>query len=130
MIRMFYSPSRKGFFQSDVNKSIPTDAIEITQEEKVALLDGESDGKVISVIDGVVTLTDPILAYDQIVAIERAWRNSELSKSDIELNKVQDSDPKAKGSVSDWRAYRKALRAWPENAYFPDVNHRPISPYN
>ena len=59
---------------------------------------------------------------------ERAWRDSELIRSDIELYKVQDSDPKAVGIVAGWREYRKALRAWPEHKDFPNKEKRPVSP--
>ena len=59
---------------------------------------------------------------------ERAWRDSELIRSDIELYKVQDSDPKAVGTVAGWREYRKALRAWPEHKDFPNKEKRPASP--
>lgn len=59
---------------------------------------------------------------------ERVWRNIEINRADIELNKVQDSDPKAKGAVSQWREYRKALRAWPEHADFPNKEKRPVAP--
>lgn len=59
---------------------------------------------------------------------ERQWRNGELVRADIELNKVQDADPKAKGSVADWRNYRKALRALPEHPKFPDFTARPNPP--
>lgn len=59
---------------------------------------------------------------------ERLWRDSELDRADIELYKVQDSDPKAKGSVSGWREYRKALRAYPESEGFPNQESRPVAP--
>lgn len=59
---------------------------------------------------------------------ERLWRDSELDRADIELYKVQDSDPKAKGSVSEWREYRKALRAYPESEGFPNKESRPVAP--
>lgn len=59
---------------------------------------------------------------------ERLWRDSELSRADIELYKVQDSDPKSKGSVSEWREYRKALRAYPESEGFPNQESRPVAP--
>ena len=59
---------------------------------------------------------------------EKAWRDSELIRADIELYKVQDSDPKAVGTVAGWREYRKALRAWPEHKDFPNKEKRPVSP--
>lgn len=49
---------------------------------------------------------------------ERIWRNSELSRADIELLKVQDGD--GTGLVSDWRAYRVALRNYPQQEGFPN----------
>jgi len=59
---------------------------------------------------------------------ERLWRDSELARADIELYKVQDSDPKSKGSVSEWREYRKALRAYPESEGFTNQESRPVAP--
>lgn len=65
---------------------------------------------------------------DESSIIERFWRDSELLRSDVELYKAQDADPKSVGSVADWRAYRKSLRAWPESEYFPNVKYRPTAP--
>ena len=60
--------------------------------------------------------------------LERLWRNKEISRADVELNKVQDSDPKAKGTVAEWREYRKQLRAWPSAKEFPNSKRRPKAP--
>jgi len=75
-----------------------------------------------------VTTHIEMLLSNTTTSSEIAWRDSELTRSDFELNKVQDSDPKAKGSVSDWRNYRKALRSWPESLDFPNKDKRPLSP--
>lgn len=56
---------------------------------------------------------------------ERDWRNSELSRSDIELYKVQDG--RGTGSVSEWREYRNELRDYPETDDFP-YGERPKAP--
>jgi hypothetical protein len=45
----------------------------------------------------------------------RGWRNGELAKADIEINKLDDEG----GNSSDYRAYRIALRGWPATAQFP-----------
>ncbi len=65
---------------------------------------------------------------DESLELERMWRDAELVRSDVELYKAQDADPKSIGSVSDWRIYRKALRAWPESKDFPKTLFRPKAP--
>lgn len=58
-------------------------------------------------------------------ADERAWRDAELLKADIEVNKATDT-----GSATEpaWRQYRSALRSWPQSAEFPDPSGRPTPP--
>lgn len=65
---------------------------------------------------------------EEVIKSERVWRDGELTRADIELNKVQDGDSSAVGSVTDWRTYRKALRSWPESSDFPDNSKRPVAP--
>lgn len=60
-------------------------------------------------------------------ALERAWRDAELKRADVELLKVQDGMPNL-GNVSDWRKYRVALRNWPNDSKFPDSEYRPVAP--
>ena len=57
---------------------------------------------------------------------EKVWRNAELARADIELNKVQDGA--GKGTVTAWREYRCALRDWPEHDKFPNEVYRPTAP--
>ena len=68
----------------------------------------------------------PTPTPEQLAAIERAWRDGELDRADIELNKVQDG--MGTGTVSAWREYRCALRNWPEHESFPDSSFRPNAP--
>lgn len=84
-------------------------------------------------VDLVVMTNEEILANlnpaptaEQIASVERDWRNGELDRADIELNKVQDGV--GVGTVAAWREYRCALRDWPAHAMFPDSAHRPVSP--
>lgn len=102
-------------------------AVKITQAELTRLLDEQSKGKrIVKGGDGKPTTAEQGLIDNS--RAERIWRNSELVVADIELNKVQDSDTNAVGTVSQWREYRKALRAWPEHSEFPDKAYRPVSP--
>lgn len=102
-------------------------SITISKQELDELLKGQSKGKqIIKGEDGRPALADQ--ARSDTSVSERGWRNSELLRADIELNKVQDSDPKAVGTVGQWREYRKQLRAWPDHTDFPDKLKRPTSP--
>lgn len=58
---MFYSATTGGFYDPEIHgEAIPTDAVEITPEEHVALLDAQSKGKIIqSDIDGNPVAVDP-----------------------------------------------------------------------
>ena len=128
MTKFYYDPESKGFYQTDFHKIIPKTAVEITDKFRWELINGQSTGKEISFEQGVISLEDKEFKLTEIFSLERDWRDAQLTYADIELNKVQDSDPKAIGSVSDWRAYRKALRAWPEHKDFPNKDKRPVSP--
>lgn len=54
----------------------------------------------------------------------RIWRNSELSRADIVINKIEDFE--IEGDSKLWRQYRVALRNWPATEDFPTT--RPESP--
>ena len=49
--------------------------------------------------------------------IERSWLNLELSKADIEIYKLNDAGK----SYDHWSTYRIALREYPQQKDFPDV---------
>ncbi|QNR53877.1 tail fiber assembly protein [Pseudomonas phage phiK7A1] len=66
---------------------------------------------------------DPIVSEED---AERTWRNYELARADIEFNKVTDGE--GTGTVKAWKAYRIALRAWPDTEGFPDSTKRPVAP--
>lgn len=69
---------------------------------------------------------NPTPTPEQLTFSERSWRNGELDRADIELNKVQDG--MGVGTVAAWREYRCALRDWPSNPNFPDSTKRPVAP--
>jgi len=66
---------------------------------------------------------EPYVAPDTRPQEERQWRDQELAKADVELNKVQDG--RGTGLVSDWRDYRNELRDWPAHPEFPEMHARP-----
>ena len=71
-----------------------------------------------------LAVIEPYVAPDTRPQEERQWRDAELARADIELNKVQDG--RGTGIDSDWRNYRNALRDWPEHDGFPDSTSRPV----
>ena len=66
-----------------------------------------------------------VVAIEQIANEARQWRDSELARADVELNKVQDG--MGVGTVTQWRAYRVALRNWPITDGWPEST-KPVSP--
>jgi hypothetical protein len=54
---------------------------------------------------------------------ERSWRDAELAKTDIDIYKLED----ASSSATAYRAYRVALRDYPQQPDFPNGT-RPTSP--
>ncbi len=47
-MKKYYSRSTNGFYSTDVNKTWPNDAVEITEDKWMALLVGQSSGQVIT----------------------------------------------------------------------------------
>lgn len=92
------------------------------------MIDGQALGKEIAEVGGEIILVERKVSRSTEEFNERAWRNLELFKSDMELNKLQDGDAKAFGTVTLWRAYRKLLRNWPQDRNFPSAEFRPQPP--
>jgi hypothetical protein len=121
----FYAPEFKDSYVT--NGVWPEDGTEVSEEDFVefsAVKEGYSRKFENEVFSWSVAVRDP----SEVINTEKHWRDAELKRADEELNKVQDSDPKAVGSVAQWREYRKLLRAWPEADNFPDIDSRPKSP--
>ena len=68
-------------------------------------------------------------AYNK-VAIENAWRDSEIRVVKDNLDAILFEDPDAlPGTESQWKAYGVALRRWKEGAEgWPDSSSRPKRP--
>lgn len=134
-MRYYYSPSRDSFYVEDFkdiyikNNAWPHDAMEVNHTQFVEFsLNIAPIGKKRKMYSNELVWEDTVISQESLSTEERDWRNGELVRSDIELNKVQDSDPKSVGSVSHWRNYRKSLRAWPEDSNFPNQEFRPKAP--
>lgn len=130
-MKVYYDPISEGFYHEGVQTKFPSTAVEISQEFYEQCLDLQAKGfKVIANADGDLSFEKRPLQSIDVALTELAWRNLELKRADVELNKVQDGDTSAIGSVGAWRSYRKDLRKWPENNNFPDSHFRPKAPDN
>jgi hypothetical protein len=52
----YFSPATFGFYDGRVHSSMPEDVIELSDDEYIALLEGQSKGKSIQYNDGVISL--------------------------------------------------------------------------
>lgn len=122
----YFSPAEQALFNTQFFKKeqMPDDVVALDSAQYKEVTEKLNTEHMITFVDGVLVSTKKLVSDDE----ERGWRNFELYRADVELYKVQDSDPKAAGSVTDWRTYRKELRAWPEHKDFPNKDKRPVPP--
>lgn len=111
----FYSASTNGFYSEEMNgDTIPEDAIEITDEEWGALLDGQSKGKLISSDKkGRPVLKDyPALTAEQLAVMAASEKVKLLALATIAIDPLQDAadleiaTDKEAASLKAWKAYR------------------------
>lgn len=112
-----FSPSTRGFYRRDVHgDNVPTDAVEISDEDHAALMDGQATGKVIEIgTSDLPELQDPAPpSADQLAAEVRARRDALLAASD--WSQVRDV---ADATAALWQPYRQLLRAITAQPGFP-----------
>lgn len=119
---IFYSPSRLGFFDSELfPNNLPEDCLPITQEEHTRLFDGQTQGKRIVPGDGgYPTLADQLPPTADDVRLQR---NFLLAETDW----TQGADvPQTLKDM--WAPYRQALRDIPLQQGFPTQVQWPVKP--
>jgi len=111
----FYSASTNGFYSEEMNgDTIPEDAIEITDEEWGALLDGQSKGKLISSDKkGRPVLKDYSAPTAEQLAVMAASEKAKLlALATIAIDPLQDAadleiaTDKEAASLKAWKTYR------------------------
>lgn len=127
MSKIYASKSAKAFFREG-RQPLPADAVEISTEYWQSLLEAQGFEQTIEfdTPDGIPVMVPVRTQLEAAATAERVWRNTELNRADIELNKTQDG--MGVGTVTAWREYRCALRRWPESQDFPDSTKRPVAP--
>ncbi|KJZ51988.1 phage tail assembly chaperone [Pseudomonas marginalis] len=133
---IFYSASTGGFYDSDLHSVIPDDRVQITKDERAALISGESEGKVIVAGEnGIPCLTERLPATsDDLAKLERKWRDGELA-SVLWLRERHRDQQEVGGDTSlspeqfaELLVYLQELRDWPQASEFPDSLYRPVPP--
>ena len=132
----FFSISNFGFYNLEFHEVIPEDSVKISDEDYDSLMEGQSQGKLIVANDhGYPVLQDPPPPTAEfLAAVERVWRNAQLTATDGVVSRHRDEVEEAAGTTLtadqyvDLQAYRRALRGWPESGEFPLIDHRPPAP--
>ncbi|MDU6434804.1 MAG: tail fiber assembly protein [Pantoea sp.] len=111
----FYSASTNGFYSEEMNgEAIPDDSVEITDEEWESLLDGQSQGKLITADkNGRPILKDyPAPTSEQLIEMAEVEKTKLLAIATVAINPLQDAadlgiatDEEA-ASLKAWKTYR------------------------
>lgn len=108
------------------NCKIPADAVEITDDQYAVLLAGMSSQVIAVGSDGLPVLQDrPSPTLDEVMAVERAWRDSRIAATDY---LAMPDYPLTDTERTELYTYRQALRDWPASAAFPTAGGRPQPP--
>ncbi|KHK61470.1 phage tail assembly chaperone [Pseudomonas frederiksbergensis] len=133
---MFASKSTRGFYDSAIHDSMPSDVVQISSTLHAELLLAESGGKIIEWNDDgyPIAVDPPPASREELAVVERIWRDQQLSETDGVVARHRDEQESGMetslGSTkySELQAYRQALRNWPEVSEFPLIEHRPAAP--
>ncbi|AIR84899.1 tail fiber assembly protein [Pantoea rwandensis] len=112
--KYYYAPSTGGFYQSSIHVSIPVDALEITQEDYLYLLEGQTLGsEIVSGNDGWPVLAAPEKpSRPELVATADAEKLRLLSVAALKIAPLQDAadfDEQTEeegAALKAWRTYR------------------------
>ncbi|MBT9266039.1 phage tail assembly chaperone [Pseudomonas sp. MG-9] len=136
---VLFSASTRGVYVPGIHLSdIPDDVIEIPQAYWTSLLQQLSvSAKVIGVRadNGFPILVDPPPpSAEEAADAERHWRTAQLAATDGLVARDRDELEDGGGTTltteqySELQTYRRQLRDWPQGAFFPFSEHRPVAP--
>lgn len=134
-MKRLYSRATQTTYIPGLHASIPSDAVEISDELYSAVIGNPPDGKAREHDrNGLPYLVDAPPPVADAAAIERQWRDSELSGVMWLRERHRDQlEISAPTSVTNEQfeqllIFMQELRDWPQSASFPDRKHRPESP--
>lgn len=112
-----YSPSNNAFYDTAINRDIPEDAINITEQAWADLLSGQAEGKLIACgADMRPCLTEqPLPTADELVSQTEEKRSRLRAEADTAIQPLQDAndlgiatDAEASQLIA-WKKYRVML---------------------
>lgn len=112
-----YSPSENAFYDTSINSVIPSDSIEISEREWVALLEGQTQGKLISCDANLkpCLIEPPPLTAEELLGRMEAKKNKLRAEADIAIQPLQDAAELGIASNDEsnlllaWKKYRVQL---------------------
>lgn len=124
----YFSESELGFYCDEVNESIPTDAVEISEDVYLSLLEGQSKGKFISADSaGTSVLTDPPEPTQvELVAQAEDKRTALMEEANASITPLQDAadldiaTDEEMESLRTWKRYRVLLNRV-DTSKVPDI---------
>lgn len=131
---MIYSSSTGGFYDTAVHgDSIPTDAVEISQEKYEALFQGQRDGMVIVSDDNGYPMLSLPPTEDPAALAKIALDNKvQIATQQIAIIKPAVDGGYAKPEhtqlLADWQRYRYELTLVPEQTGWPESPQWPTEP--
>ncbi|MBO9332921.1 phage tail protein [Achromobacter xylosoxidans] len=127
-MKLYYSPSTRGFYSDDFHgDAIPEDRVELAEERYQALLDGQASGKfIVPGEGGLPVLVDaPPESEESLRARMLAERDSRLSHAAIRIAPLQDAVDVGEATADDeallvaWKRYRVAVNRIDQEPGFP-----------
>ncbi|MCI1897155.1 MAG: tail fiber assembly protein [Enterobacter sp.] len=113
----YFSKSELGFYCDEVNKAIPTDAVEISEDVYFSLLEGQSAGKVIAADKAgnpvLVEPTEPTV--EELMARAEETRSMLMKEANARVTPLQDADELGIATGEEvaelirWKRYRVML---------------------
>jgi len=128
-----YSAAENGFFDSG---KLPSDAIEITEERRVALLSAQASGEIIVADSDGYPISIPVQSPPppdalEIATAELASRNRIAREQIAILKPAVDggyAKPEHTQQLADWQRYRYELTLVPEQPGWPEQPQWPAEP--
>ncbi|WP_202369550.1 phage tail protein [Pseudomonas sp. MWU318] len=132
---IYCSKATELFYDSNLGGEIPDDAVEISFELHAELISAQSQFMKINFETVPPSLIErPPISIEQAAELERSWRDGQLSRTDGVVSRQRDELEAGIPTTftveqyAELQLFRHQLRNWPQEAFFPFQEHRPIAP--